>query len=474
MARREYKLIAERIGLVEATVLLVGMTIGISIFLVPTQMVVVAGPAITVAALAAVVPMLLGVLMMIQLGGALPVAGGVYVYASRLVGPFWGLVGVIIPVVAIWAYLVFAAIGFAQYVRFLVATTPFIPSALLILGVFLAVNYVGIRIAAQVQMVLVAVLLGGIGVFLVAGASILDAAHYTPMFPMELYAEGVAPVLIAAVALYIPLQGFSIIIEIGEELENPVQNIPRVLMLGMTVVTVAMIGVVIVLVGAVPWHVLAGPGSAPVDGGLAAAAALFAPEWVAVLVAVAALAAAATTVNTLITAYSRTVMRAARDELLPVFFSRVHTVHGTPHRAVLLLGLPAILFTPAAVYIDRFIRVAVLDWLVVFIVTGILAVFMVLGVALWRLPDRYPMRYEYSFYRLPLPVLKVVAAGNMAVSLVLAVFVATSMPSALAGIMAVILLGYVGYRYRIRWHRKNGVDLKKRMGRLHKHEQSND
>ena len=88
MPAEEYKLIDEQVGLWGAVALLVGTAIGMSIFVVPTQMAAVAGPSVTLAILASVVPMLLGVLLLLQLGGAIPVAGGIYVYGSRLVGPF--------------------------------------------------------------------------------------------------------------------------------------------------------------------------------------------------------------------------------------------------------------------------------------------------------------------------------------------------------------------------------------------------
>ena len=101
MAAEEFKLIDEQVGLWGAVALLVGTAIGMSIFVVPTQMAAEAGPSVILAILASVVPMLLGVLLLLQLGGAIPVAGGIYVYGSRLVGPFWGMLGVSVPVLAV-------------------------------------------------------------------------------------------------------------------------------------------------------------------------------------------------------------------------------------------------------------------------------------------------------------------------------------------------------------------------------------
>ena len=480
----EYKLITEQIGFWGAVALLVGTAIGMSIFIVPTQMLAAAGPSITVAILISVVPMILGVLGLLQLGGAIPVAGGAYVYASRLVGPFFGMLGIFVPVLAIWSYLLFAALGFAEYLDFFAlefAIVPAIPSLAVvwaILGAFLALNYLGIRLVARVQIGLVVVLVLGLLTFIVAGAFDVNSANYTPLLPADgtaadgspaPFAEGITPFLLAVVTLYIPFQGFTMIVEIGEELENPIKNIPRVLAIGMSLVALVSIAVVLVLVGILPWQ-----DAVTVEesgGGLAYALTEFstAPTAAGVMVATAALIGAATTINTLFTSYSRTIMRAARDDVLPPALAQLHSGHDTPYRAIFLLGFPPILFAPLVIYIDGVVAVDMLDWLVTVVVSGIFIVFTFLGVALWRLPRIFPQRYEHSFYRIPKPALKVVAVGNSVVSFGLALLVGLSQPSALALVVAWMGLAYVVYRYRLANYGGEG-SLKERMSGLDTHE----
>jgi APA family basic amino acid/polyamine antiporter len=484
----EYKLITEKVGLWGAVALLVGTAVGMSIFIVPTQMLAAAGPSITVAILVSVVPMILGVLGLLQLGGAIPVAGGAYVYASRLIGPYFGMLGVFLPVLAIWAYLLFAALGFAEYLQFFAiqfAGTTFgalgvVAVVWALLGAFLLVNYFGIRMVATVQLTLVGLLLVGLVTFVVVGAFELDPANYAPLFPAEgTDAEGnaapfaddsLAPFLLAIVTLYIPFQGFTVIVEIGEELENPIRNIPRVLGIGMAVVAALSIAVVVVLAGILPWQ----DATTVVEegGGLSLALVEYtdgAPVWAGVVVALAALIGAATTINTLVTSYSRTVMRAGRDDVLPRRFAELHGNHETPYRAILLLGVPPLLFAPVAVALDDLLAVTMLDWLVAVVVTGIFVVFTFIGVAIWRLPTVFPARYEHSFYRLPMPVLKVVAVGNSVVSAGLALLVGLSQPSALALVLAWMALAYVVYRYRLSTYAGEG-SLKDRMRTLDSHE----
>lgn len=482
MPNPDYKLIDEQVGLWGAVALLVGTAIGLSIFVVPTQMAAVAGPSITPAILVSVVPMVLGVLLLLQLGGAIPVAGGVYVYGSRLVGPYWGVISVAVPVFAVWSYLLFAALGFAQYLNGILeqlagVTAPTVVAVWAILGSFLVLNYVGIQLVMKVQVGLVLVFLAALLTFVLGAAPAVEAANYQPLFPPELFDGGLEPFLLAVVLLYIPFQGFGMIIEIGEELENPVKNIPRVLAIGMGIVTAISVALVVVLAGAVPWQETINPATGEAyAAGLAAVSEGILPAPAVLFVALGALLAAATTINTLYTSYSRTVMRAARDEVVPEVFAAVHDRFDTPHRAILLLGIPPLLVAPLVGVIDDTLlaHIDVLDWLVVVVVTGIFLAFTIGGVALWNLPKIFPQRYEHSIYRLPIPVLRTVAVGNVVVSALFTVLVAASAPTALLFVGAWIALVTAGYVYRIRAYEKRGIDLKARMALLHKHEAIGD
>jgi len=455
-----------------------------AIFIVPTQMAAEAGPSITLAVLVAIFPMILNVLLLLQLGGAIPVAGGIYVYCSRLVGPFWGLIGIAVPIISIWAFLLFAALGFDQYLPVLIDILPYdfeIPQLAVVwflLVTFLIVNYLGIQIAAKVQLVLVTVLVGGLLTFIGFGLAHTDPSNFTPFFPSgsgEPFADGFVPFLLAVVLLYVPFQGFSMIIEIGEELENPVKNIPRTLAIGMTIVSLLSVGIVVALIGAVPWQELSTADGEAIEGGLAGALQGVAPTWAIFFMAVSALIGAVTTVNTLFTSYSRTVMRAARDSVVPEVFAVIHDRFQTPYKAILLIGAPPILMAPFVGTLDSLLTVYrgvdILDWLVVVIVSGIFIAVIVAGVALWNLPKIFPKRYEYSFYRLPMPVLKFVAVGNVVASFVFMLMIVSSAPSALAVVVGWIALVAVGYFYRVRRYKKRGVDIREKMALLHEHEQ---
>jgi basic amino acid/polyamine antiporter, APA family len=376
MAEASYKVVDRQIGPLGATVLLVGTVIGISVFLLPGELIDEAGPSIVFALLLTLPPMIFSVLLLLQLGGALPVAGGVYVYASRLVGPFWGFITVWLVIPAIWSVLLFTAIGFAHF--FAVLFPVAIPEPILVagvLGAFIALNLRGVTLVTTVQLIMVAAILVGFLVFILPGLFEIDTANYTPAFP-----RGAEPFLLAIVSLYIPFQGYSMIIELGEELKDPIRNIPRVLLLGMTVAVLLSVLLVVVFVGLDRWDVLGDYD----EGGVAEAARDYLPVGIGTAVAIAAILGAFTTLNALITSYSRTVMRAARDEVLSPKMARIHPKTQVPHRAILMLTIPPLLLAPLELS-------PVL--LSVFLALIILFGSFILAIALWNLPKRHPDAY---------------------------------------------------------------------------------
>lgn len=196
MAAETTGLRAGSLSVAGATALLVGNVIGISIFTLPGPLAGSAGPAVAVGIILAAIPLVFGIVMNFQLGSAIPVAGGNYVYASRLVNPFAGFLFPWLIVPGVWAGLLFVGVGFAEYVGLFVA----VPDLLLIYAVlvpFLVLNIVGIQPVARVQMVLVGILLTSMLVFIIPGVLAIEPTNYMLLLP-----NGVAPFAVAVVSLY--------------------------------------------------------------------------------------------------------------------------------------------------------------------------------------------------------------------------------------------------------------------------------
>lgn len=460
MSQATFKVIDRKVGLFGGTMLVIGNVIAMTVFLLPAHLIADynVGPEIALAMIIVSMPMATRILGSLQVGGAMPAAGGSYVYSTRLIHPYFGFLLPWMAIPAMWAGQVYLAFGFAEFVRFF---EPFswIPMPVLMYAIlvpFIIVNILGIRMVAIVQMILVSIIIVGMLTFIVPGTMHVDTSNYTPLFP-----EGYGPFFISIVSLGVALSGFGLATALGEELQDPVKNIPRVLVASAAISIFLMVGVVVVAVGVVPTDFYVDAAGNPVEAGVAVAAGEFLPPLAAAVVAFAAVVAAFTTINTLYTGSSRSVMRAARDEIIPLYFAELHPKYETPHRAILLLGVPPLLVVPfqfSPVWLTLVLSMSGL-------ITGLFSSF-----ALWNLPKRFPERYEHSLYRLPLPVLKGVAIVGFLVSVLFLFAVSTTLWWLAILVSAYLVAGYPFYRWRVRTLRERGIDLPSRMTKLHTHE----
>lgn len=460
MSDAEFSLIDEQIGLFGGTLLLVGNVIAMTAFLLPAHLIADdgLGPEVAIAMLLVVLPVTFSILSTLQIGGAMPAAGGSYVYGSRLISPFFGFLLPWIVIPAIWLGQLYLAFGFAEFVRFF-PTFDWIPMWALMYAVmipFIVLNVLGIRLVTQVQIVLVSIIIGGMLLFIVPGTLYIDTGNYSGMFE-----SGTGPFFVAIVSLSIAMHGFGLATDLGEELKDPVTNIPRVLGLSAVISIGLMVALVVVAVGVVPTDFYVENR----DAGVAYAAFEFLPTGGAYLVAFAAVVGAFTSLNTLYTAYSRQLMRAARDEAIPLYFAKLHPTYQTPYRAILLLAVPALIMVPPISQTTPVLMASVLA------MTSMIGA-IISSIALWNLPKRFERRYQYSIYKLPLPFLKFVAVASAVVAAVFLAGVSLELGWVLAIILGWMVLAYPAYRYRVRSLReKKGVDLKRRMKSLHDYEE---
>lgn len=470
MSASGFKIIDQKVGLIGATALTVGNAVAITMFLLPAHLLADgAGPSVALAAAVTAIPTVFSILLMLQLGGAMPAAGGGYVYASRLISPFWGFLSPWVSIPAVWLGIVYTGYGFAEYVRFFLplevplgALAVTIPAMSIEFWIwvaivpFLLLNLFGIRFVTQIQFALVTVIIFGMLLFIVPGAGAIDTANYTPMFP-----EGYGPFVVAIVSLFIGMYGFGLALNIGEEIEDPIRNIPRVIALSTVIGVSLMVCAVVVAVGVLDWRQWAG-----IEAGISWVALEFLPWWAAAVVALAAIVGALTTINTIYVNFSRLVMRAARDEILPPSLANVSDRFDSPNRAVLLIGVPPLFLVPLAGP-ESLLNPVVMS---IVLSLALLMSIVFLAVAAYRLPKVFPQRYEHSFYRLPRPVLYVTAVGGVVIPTAFWLLLMTQYTYTGLAVLGWMVVGYPVYRYRIHRYDRRGVDLRSRMKLLHDHE----
>ncbi|MBZ6495254.1 APC family permease [Natrinema longum] len=439
------------IGIVGVLALLVGNAISVPIFVLPGPLAGSAGPAVVLAIALAAIPAGFVVLYNAVLGSAMPVAGGLYVYISRLTAPYWGfLVPFTIPLVA-WASLLITATGFAEYTR-IFFDLPSMVLVYVLLGFVLFVNLIGLRVVAQVQIVCFVGLLLALLTFILPGASAVETANYAPFFP------DYGAFALAVVALFYPFLGFGLLVELGEEIENPGRTIPLVLGLGIGIVALFYVALIAVLVGVVPYTQLGN------EADLALAASRFLPWWGEYVVAAGAIFAVVTTVNTTLLVFSRTLMRASRDGVLPASLSRIHPRFDTPHYAVAVLGVPPFLLVPLA---DEIVGLSA------FIGLASLTAYFFCAIGLWNLPREFPDHYATAPFRLRRyrGLLAAVLGGAIVTG---AFWLVTLSQRPVVGVVLIgwFAVAYGYYRYRLR--KIDRIELYRTMTTLAVHERVGD
>lgn len=419
------------ISLAGATALVVGGVVGAGIFVLVEEIGAQAGTAIWLSFVIAITVSLVGVIPLIQLAGALPRAGAGYLFASRLLSPFWGVM------VSLWVVLGGAAstsvvaLTLSAYIQgYIAAAVPISILAAALLVAFYLVYQAGMRLAISLQLLMAVQFVVALLIYGVAG---LFAA---PVAVTLLPANGAAPFLMSILLAYSTCMGFQVIGEMGEEIRDARRNIPLSLLIGGALVALIyiLVGIVFVALPA-PVSDLTAAGHRP----LSDSAARFLPGWVVRFIDIGALTAGLTSLNAAAIALPRELFAQARDGMLPGVLGKISPRTYTPQHAVTAYFLFVTLLLLSGQGVNFFGCAAAV---------GILAISSVLGIAALRLPSRMHDRYEGAYIRFSPRLLQACAAITVLVSLGFAIVVAVEEPGVilLYGAWTVLIIVYYGLR----------------------------
>jgi basic amino acid/polyamine antiporter, APA family len=352
-----------------ATALVVGIIIGASIFVQPS---VITGAVPTIEGVYIVwivsgILTLFGALIAAELASAYPHAGGVYVFLREAFSPavaflwgwamFWTMHTGIIAVIAM---------VFARYMSFFVPVGDVGLRVLATIAVvaLTGVNYVGVRQGSLVQTTLTILKVGAVLAIIVV-AFVLGPRN-------GLVAPQLAPAAapsatntpftfsqfpLAVVAGLFAFGGWHMVTYAAEETREPEKTIPRALVVGVLIVTVCYIAL-----NAAYFHVLL-PGKIATSSRVAADAAdavlgTGGAAFMSAVVAVSTFGA----LNGVILSGPRAYLAMARDGLLVSWAAAIHPRFHTPHRAILLQGVWAVVLVATGTYRALFTRVVYTEW----------------------------------------------------------------------------------------------------------------
>jgi basic amino acid/polyamine antiporter, APA family len=396
------------IRLPQATALVVGTIIGASIFVQPSEITarIPSVPGVLVVWLVAGALTLIGALVCAELASVFPRTGGVYVYLREAFGP---------PLGFLWGWAMFwsmhsgiiaaIAVVFSRYAGYVLPMGPAGSKALAIALILAlsAVNYLGVRLGSNLQTLftlgkLVAiVLIVGLGVVLGGRVEAHFVGAATAVTDLTL-----AGFFAALAAGLFAFGGWHMVTYSAEETVEPRTTIPRALLLGTVIVTVAYIAMNAVYFYILPLDTVSASSRVAADfadrllgfGGGAMMAAIVMFSTFGALAGI-------------ILAGPRVYLAMAQDGLIFPWLGGIHPRFRTPHRAILLQAAWSSVLVATGTFRVLFTRVVYTEW----IFFGL----MTIGLFLLR---RHPgLTREYSVWGYPvLPALFVVAAFAVVVN----------------------------------------------------------
>jgi APA family basic amino acid/polyamine antiporter len=395
----------KQVGFFGLLALSVGFNIGGSLFGLTTVAAGLTGPGLPLALLVSVLPILLAVLPYAMMASAAPTTAGSYRY-MQLLNPSLALVVILSGVTcAMIGGLPLMSQIFGLFFQAILPVDPLI-SSLTVLTIFYLVNVAGIRSAVWVQLVLVLFMISALVLYITQGATQFDLGRFAELFP-----QGIGGLLAAAGLLFTLLAGGLAMVDLGGEVVNARQTIPRVLLWGVLIVVAINLSILTVTAGAADTTALEGKTLVHVAANFMSATQL------GYFIVAGALLACATSINTLFTLVSRWLVVLGSEGLLPRFLSRVDTERGSAFSSLTLayvLAATALLTRSSLLFFGTLLNFPLL--------LGI----SLISLLVIMLPHRYPLFYERSAFHPPSLILWAVCGMVVVTNVLIFIFLASA------------------------------------------------
>lgn len=368
--------LSKNLKAIDIAALGIGAVVGMGIFVATGSGAHMAGPAIAVSfILAAIVAALCG-LCYCELATMFPVSGSTYAYAYITFGEF---IAMIIGWCLTSEYLVACSAVASGWSGTLVGilenmgiTLPLaltnspanggfvdLPAVIITLLITYLLFY-GMKESSRINDILVFLKIGIILLFIILGVTHIDFANYKPFAP-----KGMSGIFAGSASIFFSYIGFDAISTTAEETKNPNRDVPRGLIICLSVVAILYVAVALVLTGMVPYTEIVSENAVP------AALARIGITWGSELVGIGAILGMISTLIAMLYGQIRIFMSMSRDGLIPKGFSKIHPKHNTPYVSTIISG-----FTAAI--IAGFLP---LDIIIEFLSTGTLMSFIVVSLA---------------------------------------------------------------------------------------------
>jgi len=426
-----------QLGTIAVVLTIVGYVVGASIFILPGQLAGTAGPGVVLAYAAAAVIAAFSSVAAAQLGCIYPKTGAGYVAMTKLVSPIAGFLTIWLMLAAYIFAIALIATGFADY---FVELFPSVNKTAATFGVvifFGLVNLGGLKGLISLQALLVVMFMLALFAVSAGGLVTLNTANLTPFLP-----QGINPIILAVIPAYFSYGGFMSIMEIAGEIKKPSRTIPVALAISFVIVLAIYMALVLALVGALNWQDLASM-NAPVTR---LAEQLFGSTG-AIFITIAAVGAAATSINALILVASRDIVALANDGLFSRHLAVADESNTKPTNSILLVIILAL----GALMISE----TVLEY-AVWVSAATLLYQVIVGIAILAIWTKARDAYHASGFRLSRTGLLICGIGLVVISMAFLVLVFWNNHTRTIGAVAYIAMGTIYFLLRSRMNKIKG------------------
>jgi basic amino acid/polyamine antiporter, APA family len=335
------------LGLWQLTAIGLGGIIGAGIFVLTgvvaaTQ----AGPAVSLSFVIAGIASAAAALCYAEFAGMIPAAGSAYTYGYAALGEIvawvigWDLLLEYALVVAV------VSIGWSGYLQALLGIfgvslpkwamgargtgAGHLVDLTAMLGSLAVAGLLTLRIewGARFNAAMVVIKIAAAILVIAAGLPYVRTANWHPFMPF-----GFAGVAEGAAVVFFAVFGYDTLTTAAEEALDPQHQIPRAVLLSLSIALVLYIAMSLVLTGIVRFDAL--NNAAPVASAFTA----IGLPWVTLAVSAAAVAGIVSVMLAFLLGCARIWFAMSRDGLLPAWFSKVHPRYRTPHRPTLIAGV---------------------------------------------------------------------------------------------------------------------------------------
>ena len=422
------------IGPLHATAMVVGIIIGASIFVQPSEVnrhVPSVAGVLSVWVVAGILT-LAGSLVCAELSSAYPRTGGVYVFLKETLSPVWGF---------LWGWAMFwsahsgiiaaSSVILARYVAFFVPLGDRGIRAAAVAGILVLsfVNYLGVRQGSLLQTAVTVAKVIAIGLLLAMVLAFGSPAQRPAPAALATAVSFREFVLAVSAALF-TFGGWHMVTYTAGETRNPGRTIPQALVIGSVVVTACYVALNAAYLYLLPLDQVTSSARVAADAAQAMAGARGAGA-ISALVILSAIGV----LNGVILAGPRTYFAMADEGLAFGWLRHIHPRFHTPDRAILIQAAWSCVLVGTGTYRDLFTRVIYTEWIF----------FALMGIGLFRLRQRADYVPVYRVWGYP-----VAPALFIGASVVVAAIQIAADPSRAATGLLMVVLGLPVYYLWVR------------------------